>query len=331
MQTQGLTEDEFYYVFLDSSVDSVILEDELKTFKKTISQYHKDTPYYVYALCNLDGTPFYIGKGKHMRAYQHIKNAKNDYKSNKRNINHIKDFLAQNSHPIIYIMDGDLSSHDASQIESKYIQHYGRIGFEANGILTNIMPNHIQFGNNELMLVNSYAGKLGGKITKDNKLGIFSDSYDRSAETKRRWDSGELNDDVFGNYDRAIGGNASVKSKKGIHASDYNHSEMSKKNWNDMSIDRKLALKELSKINAKLGGEKSKELQTNFTTWDKDKHIEACRAGGKVSGSTPMWTNGILNKRAKIQPEFDYFRGITKKHKMTKELVIYKYNIKDEE
>lgn len=35
--------------------------------------------------------------------------------------------------------------------------------------------------------------------------------------------------------------------------------------------------------------------------------------------------------RAKIQPEFDYFRGITKKHKMTKELVIYKYNIKDEE
>lgn len=40
------------------------------------------------------------------------------------------------------------------------------------------------------LLVSSAAGKIGGATTKLNKSGIFSDSWDRSTETKRRHDDG---------------------------------------------------------------------------------------------------------------------------------------------
>lgn len=324
-----MTVEEFNYVYLDVSVDDFILKEELETFKKTVSKFDNETPYYVYALCNLDGSPFYIGKGKNLRAYQHIKNAKNNSKSNIKNINHIKLFLKENSYPIIYIMDGNLSSKDAIKIEAEYIKYYGRIGFNDGGILTNVMPNSIQFGNDEAILISSYAGKIGGKVTKQNKSGIFSLSYDRSAELKRRWNLGILSQPSFIGYDRKIGGLASVKSKRGIHAEDYNHSQMSKKNWLEMNeITRQKQIKMLQD-NSKLAGLKSKELGTNFTTWDSDKHKKACKLGGKIAGKIPMWTNGILNKRSHEPPDDTYFRGITKKHRITKELITYKYKIKE--
>lgn len=324
-QQSGLTQAEYEYIFMNPSVDDIIINEELVKFKSTIKSYDKETPYYVYALCNLDGTPFYIGKGRNLRPYQHIKNAKNNNKSNIRNINHIKSYLDVNSYPIIYIIEGNLSSKDAVELESYYINYFGRIGFESYGILTNIMPNHIQFSGEDLFLVNSYAGKLGGKSTKENKSGIFSEQYDRSSEAKRRWKSGIISKESFFNYDRSVGGNASVKSKKGIHADDYNHSEMSKLNWMNRSEDEKLQAIELCKSNAKTGGMKSKELGTNFTSWDKEKHKSVCSSGGKVSGKIPMWTNGVKNKRSHTQPDIDYFEGITKKHKITKQLTVYRY------
>jgi hypothetical protein len=47
--------------------DSEFLIEEYKTFKATVSNYNKDTPYYVYTVITPVGDPFYIGKGKGMR------------------------------------------------------------------------------------------------------------------------------------------------------------------------------------------------------------------------------------------------------------------------
>jgi hypothetical protein len=45
-------------------MDKEILYDEYVNFKREVNSYHAETPYYVYALCMPNGSPFYFGKGK---------------------------------------------------------------------------------------------------------------------------------------------------------------------------------------------------------------------------------------------------------------------------
>jgi len=105
------------------------------------------TTYYVYALIDpRNNQPFYIGKGNGSRAQTHLYDmakVKNQFKENK-----IAAIRQAGLEPIIQYLIKDIPVESlAYEIESSYIKHYGRKGYDPNGILTNICtdsrpPNH---------------------------------------------------------------------------------------------------------------------------------------------------------------------------------------------
>lgn len=105
------------------------------------------TTYYIYALIDpRNSQPFYIGKGHGSRAKTHLYNmsvVRNIHKENK--INAIR---SEGLEPgIIYLVENIEDESLAYDIESLYIKHYGRKGYDPGGILTNICtdsrpPNH---------------------------------------------------------------------------------------------------------------------------------------------------------------------------------------------
>jgi hypothetical protein len=103
--------------------------------------------YYVYKLIDpRTNLPFYVGKGKGDRAKTHLGDrpeTRNAYKENK--ISNIRD--AGFEPKIEYIAENIIDENLAYEIEASMIKKYGRKGYDANGILTNICldnrpPNH---------------------------------------------------------------------------------------------------------------------------------------------------------------------------------------------
>lgn len=89
----------------------------------------------------------------------------------------------------------------------------------------------------DMWIINSEAGKIGGKKTKENASGIFSPNWDRSTETTRRWNEGVINNTMFPTEKMRLGGYASVASGKGIFSPDYDRSLANSKIWDNMSED----------------------------------------------------------------------------------------------
>lgn len=93
-----------------------------------------DNIYYVYELQYPNGIPFYVGKGKGDRCYQHLNGGdnKNPYKHNV-----IKQIRKNNGEPVIKIITNNLIENVAFEIEIFLIAYYGRRDIET-GILTNL-------------------------------------------------------------------------------------------------------------------------------------------------------------------------------------------------
>ena len=160
------------------------------------------------------------------------------------------------------------------------------------------------------LVITSNAGKIGGKITKDNNLGIFSYSWDRSAETTRRHRVGIIVPYLKNNSELASHlGKLSVLSGHGIHSPNWDRATVNKEHWESMPDDEYARRSEINRINAVSGGQISKELGTNFSSWDKEKHLAACSAGGKVSGKMLHWTNGVINRKSNDCPGEGWYRG----------------------
>lgn len=108
-------------------------------FKKDERIYDKNPVYYVYYLINPEtNNPFYIGKGKGNRCKQHLTD-KIEYSKNKRLTGHIKKLREKGIEPVIIKFKENLKEEDAYILEEKQILKYGRIGFEKNGILMNLL------------------------------------------------------------------------------------------------------------------------------------------------------------------------------------------------
>jgi hypothetical protein len=90
--------------------------------------------YYVYHLIDpRTNQPFYVGKGKDKRAWNHLKHNTNGSAKNKR----IQEIREDYQEPLVSLIAENLSEEDAYKLEDNEILKYGRIGIEPNGVLTN--------------------------------------------------------------------------------------------------------------------------------------------------------------------------------------------------
>ena len=163
----------------------------------------------------------------------------------------------------------------------------------------------------------SAAGKRGGRTTKDTNVGIFSDTWDRSKETTARWADGRITKEMnlactvpgFAQYM----GRQSYLSGKGIHADDYDRSAASKKIWDELSAADRASRIVVATSFLKIASQKSKELGTNFSTWDKEKQRSCASKGGSIVGKLLCWTDGVSNKKTNDCPGDGWYRGRTLK------------------
>lgn len=91
--------------------------------------------FYVYIYKKPDGTPFYVGKGKGERMFDHLTEAKKGVKSLKCNI--IRKIWRNGKEPLIEKVKENLLEHEAFELEKSLISKYGRIN-KKTGTLANL-------------------------------------------------------------------------------------------------------------------------------------------------------------------------------------------------
>lgn len=97
--------------------------------------------YYVYYLINPNtNRVFYVGKGTGIRCKQHLTDKK-EYAFNKRLNGYIRNLIKNKTPPIIIKIAENLTEKIAYKLEENEIKNYGRVGFEENGILLNILES----------------------------------------------------------------------------------------------------------------------------------------------------------------------------------------------
>jgi len=80
--------------------------------------------------------PFYIGKGSGKRAYTHLRETK-ETTENYLKWCKIQSLINHGISPIVKIIFESYDENECYELEAKMISELGRIGFDANGILTN--------------------------------------------------------------------------------------------------------------------------------------------------------------------------------------------------
>jgi hypothetical protein len=101
----------------------------------------KETKYYVYHIINpITYRLFYVGKGEGSRCKQHLTD-KAEYAHNKRLNGYIRNLIANGTPPIITKIKENMAEECAYELEESEIKKYGRVGFDENGILLNILES----------------------------------------------------------------------------------------------------------------------------------------------------------------------------------------------
>jgi hypothetical protein len=127
--------------------------------------------------------PFYVGKGKDNRCYDHL-TENEDTTENKHKFYRIQFLLNNSMSPIIVKVIEEIKDEQvAYQLETEEILKYGRIGYEENGILTNVClganpPNPKGKVRSEEHKKSLSIANTGKKMTVETKEKIL--------ETKRR-------------------------------------------------------------------------------------------------------------------------------------------------
>ena len=150
--------------------------------------------------------------------------------------------------------------------------------------------------------IQSEAGKIGGKKTKETKVGIFSDLYDRGKQTKKNWETGAMSHVDFSKTGH-IGGNKTKESGVGIFDPKLKHM---RSEWAKIGAE---ALKKSGNI----GGVCNKEwIATNseFIKEVHEKNSELYKKQGTALGSMFWWNDGTKNKKSFACPGEGWVRGM---------------------
>jgi hypothetical protein len=147
-------------------------------------------------------------------------------------------------------------------------------------------------------------GVIGGKKTRENKSGIFSGDWDRSAQSIKNYENGigfssiPLEDK---RKNGRIGGSISRDMKLGI----FGASKEDKTRW--------------AKENGSLGGIRCRDEKLGMFKRTRENFLKDCsdagKIGGKVVGSMLWWNNGQINKKSNECPGEGFVRGQLKKSK----------------
>ena len=150
----------------------------------------------------------------------------------------------------------------------------------------------------------SEGGKMGGRTTKDSGKGIFSPEWDRSAQSKKNWENG-----MFDHVDFVTNGKIAGKkcrdTNSGIFREDLKHLRTE---W------AKIGAKALNQAGTRKGCATHEWTQAHPDK-QKENASKGGKLGGKVVGSLPWWTDGVINKRALESPGEFWRLGMTKKVK----------------
>jgi hypothetical protein len=128
--------------------------------------------FYVYHIINpITGRLFYVGKGTGCRCKQHLTDKK-EYAFNKRLNGYIRNLIESNNNPVIQKIAENLTEEDAYLLEESEIKKYGRVGFEKDGVLLNILdsgrPPKFE-GENHPWWGRSHTPETKAKISKTKK------------------------------------------------------------------------------------------------------------------------------------------------------------------
>ena len=275
---------------------SDIYAEEKKTFKAQIQKFNKETPYYVYFLCHPNGDPFYIGKGKGKRAFDHNSYILRNKQPKTIKENTISNLIEIDEYPIVYMYKGNLSQTEALNLEEGMIEYFGRM--LDGGTLTNVMPGGII----SYFYVCSKAGKIGGKKTRENNSGIFDPNYDRSATAKKTWREVLRGSNIDFSKFRKLGGESNRDNKTGMFREDLQHM---RSDW------ARIGAKALEEAGTRSGTFSQKWRDDNRERF-KEITSSGGKIGGKIVGSMFWWTDGIINKKALEIPGEGWTRGLTK-------------------
>lgn len=144
--------------------------------------------YYVYQYIDpRNKQPFYIGKGQDDRMYSHL-NETEDKTCNKFKFNKIKSIRDSGKEPIVEVIQYFDIEQEAYDFENFLIHKYGRKGYEAGGILTNITID------------NKPPSRKGKKLTLEQKENMSKIAIEtaktRKKSTSPPWNKGLKNAQV---------------------------------------------------------------------------------------------------------------------------------------
>lgn len=131
------------------------------------------TNFFVYSLHDpISDQPFYVGKGSGTRPYDHLNESKRNT-LNLRKYHKIQKIRRLGSEPEVRILVDNLSEECAFQYEGELIRQYGRKGYDADGILTNIAidanpPNRTGYAHSEETKAKMRLAALGRKKSPEH-------------------------------------------------------------------------------------------------------------------------------------------------------------------
>jgi hypothetical protein len=156
---------------------------------------NQEKRYYVYHIINpITNRLFYVGKGTGNRCKQHLTDKK-EYSHNKRLNGYIRNLIEDGHKPIIIKIAENLTEDAAYKLEEQEIKSHGRVGFDEEGILLNILesgrPPKFE-GENHPWFGRKHTRETKDKISKKKKEMYASgqikkrNGYKHSEESKEK-------------------------------------------------------------------------------------------------------------------------------------------------